>query len=228
MKISDVTLLTVSFNNNVLTTMMIKSFYKQVCEVETLIIDNGTFQPVSSAMKKVFNVVDNTNQKITGNYNQCSKNHCSSVDYALKKCIETKWCLLVDNDVLFKPEVKKFLEEFKDEEFDCCGEVGWDDAPPVRLFPYFCLINVEKFRNEKLNYFDNDRCIGPGSKEVGKRGPGTPCWYKDTGCSFLEDIQNSWKIQEIRLSDYIVHLKCTGKCNHNYSKFLTDNEELWS
>lgn len=226
MKINEITLLTVSFNNNVLTTMMIKSFYKQVCEVETLIIDNGTFQPVSSDMKELFNVVDNTNQKITGNYNQCSKNHCSAVDYALKNCVKTKWCLLVDNDVLFKSDVKKLLEELKDSEFDCCGEIGWDDAPPIRLFPYFCLINVEKFRNENLNYFDNDRCIGPGSKEVGKRGPGTPCWYKDTGCSFLEDIQNSWKIQEIKLSDYIVHLKCTGQNNRDFRKFLNDNKNL--
>lgn len=227
MKISEITLLTVSFNNNVLTTMMIKSFYKQVCEVETLIIDNSTAQPISSDMKKIFNVIDNTNQKITGNYNQCSKNHCSAVDYALKNCIKTKWCLLVDNDILFKPEVKKLLTEFKDYEFDCCGEIGWDDAPPVRLFPYFCLINVEKFRNEKVNYFDNDRCIGSGSKEVGRRGPGTPCWYKDTGCSFLEDIENSWKIQEIQLSNYIVHMKCTGQNNRDFRKFLNDNRDLF-
>ena len=80
--------------------------------------------------------------------------------------------------------------------------------------------------NEKLNYFDNDRCIGPGSKEVGKRGPGTPCWYKDTGCSFLEDIQNSWKIQEIQLSNYIVHMKCTGQSNRDFRKFLNDNRDL--
>lgn len=227
MKISEITLLTASFNNNLLTTMMIKSFYKQVCKVETLIIDNSTFQPVNSDMKELFNVIDNTNQKITGNYNQCSKNHCSSIDYALKKYIKTKWCLLVDNDVLFKPEVKKLLTEFKDNEFDCCGEIGWDDAPPVRLFPYFCLINVEKFINEKLNYFDNDRCIGPGSKEIGNRGPGTPCWYKDTGCSFLEDIQNSWKIQEIQLSNYIVHMKCTGQNNRDFRKFLNNNRDLF-
>lgn len=226
MKINDITLLTVSFNNNLLTTMMIKSFYKQVCNVETLIIDNGTNQPVSNDMKSIFMVVDNTYQKITGNFNQCSKNHCSSVDYALKNIIKTKWCLLVDNDILFKPTVKSFLENLNENEFDCCGEIGWDDAPPERLYPYFCIINVEKFKLDKINYFDNDRCIGPGSKEIGKRGPGTPCWYKDTGCSFLEDIKNTWRIKEITLSDYIVHLKCTGQNNRDFRKFLNDNKNL--
>lgn len=226
MKLNDITLLSVSYNNNLITGMMLKSLSKQISLENIIIVDNGDRIPVDEGLKSCFNVVDNFNQKITGNYRQCSKNHCSTIDYVLKNLIKTKWCLLVDNDILFKPAAKTLLENLNENEFDCCGEIGWDDAPPERLFPYFCLINVEKFKNDNLNYFDNDRCIGPGSKEVGKRGPGTPCWYKDTGCSFLEDIQNKWKIKTIKLENFIVHLKCTGQGN-NLREFLYKNKNLY-
>ena len=227
MKLYDLTLLTVTFNNNLMTGLMLKSATKQLCELpETIVIDNGTTQPVDEKLKSIVEVFDNTNNHVTGNYHQCSKNHCSAVDYALKNLIETKWCLLVDNDILFKPTVKKLLEEF-DESSDCVGEIGWDDAPPERRFPYFCLINVEKFRAEKVSYFENDRCIGPGSRENGTRGPGATCWYKDTGCSFLEDIRNTWNIREIKLSDYIVHRKNTGYGTIDQNLFLNSNKELY-
>lgn len=227
MNLQDLTLLTVSFNNNLLTGMMLKSFFKQVGNVNIVIIDNGNRIAVDDAFKHHFTVIDNTNQKITGNYNQCSKNHCSSIDYALKHIIKTNWVLLVDNDILFKPSVKEFLTSFNPHNYDCAGEVGWDDAPPNRLFPYFCLINVDKFKSQHKNYFDNDRCIGPGSQEIGPRGVNTPCWYKDTGCSFYEDIKDTWKMDYIKLSDYIVHMKCTGGGNTDVYGFLNQNSQLW-
>lgn len=226
---NDFTLLTVTFNNDYLTLCMLNSFVKSNGYIpKTLIIDNGTMQFTRIKPSNEITIFDNTCQHITGQYGQCSKNHCSTIDYALKNLVTSKYVILVDNDILFKPNVKEYLDSFDMNKFDCAGEIGWDDAPPIRLFPYFCLINVEKFRNEKLNYFDNDRCIGPGSKEVGKRGPGTPCWYKDTGCSFLEDIQENWTIDKLKLDNFIVHLKCTGKSNYNYREFLMDNKELWS
>ena len=227
MKLNDITLLSVSYNNNLITGMMLKSLSKQISLENIIIFDNGDRIPVDEGLKSCFNVIDNFKQKLTGNYKQCSKNHCSTIDYALKNLIKTKWCLLVDNDILFKPAAKTLLENLNENEFDCCGEIGWDDAPPERLFPYFCLINVKKFKNDNLNYFDNDRCIGPGSKEVGPRGPTTKCWYKDTGCSFLEDIKDTWKIKQIKLQDYIVHLKCTGGGNTNYKEFLALNIDLF-
>lgn len=227
MNLNNITLLTVSFNNNLLTGMMLKSFQKYIGKLpEVVIIDNGNKIPIDNDLKSCFTVIDNFNQKITGNYNQCSKNHCSTIDYALKNLIKTKWCLLVDNDILYKPSLKSFLENLNENEFDCCGEIGWDDAPPERLFPYFCLINVEKFKNEKLNYFDNNRCIGPESKEIGRRGHGTKCWYKDTGCSFLEDIKYKWKIKQIKLSDLIVHLKGTT-FRSQYKQFLEKHKNLY-
>ena len=141
MKLCDLTLLTVSFNNNIMTGLMLKSFFKQLQnDTEVVIVDNGTTLQVDENLKSIFNVVDNFQHKLLPDYHQCSKNHCAVIDYALKNIIKTKWVLLVDNDVFFKPEVKQFLENFNENEFDCVGEVGWDDAPPIRIFPYFCLI----------------------------------------------------------------------------------------
>lgn len=229
MKLNDITVLSVTFNNNLLTGLMLKSLVKQLGTLpECIIIDNGTTLPADERLKDFVTVFDNRNQHVTGNYRQCSKNHCSTVDYALKNLVKTKWCLLVDNDVLFKPTVKKMLEDLNENEFDCCGEIGWDDAPPERLFPYFCLINVEKFRNEKLNYFDNDRCIGPGSKEIGACGPNTKRWYKDTGCSFLEDIKDRWRLKLIKMSDVIIHKKSNGYGFTDEKTFLTVNKELYN
>lgn len=227
MNLNDLTLLTVSFNNNLLTGMMIKSFFKQVGLVKVVIVDNGTSIAIGDSFKRVFTVVDNMHQKITGDYRQCSKNHCSTIDYALKHLIMTDWVLLVDNDILFKPQTKEFLKLFDCAKYDCAGEIGWDDAPPARLFPYFCLINVRKFNDTKLSYFDDNRCIGPGSKEDGPRGINTSCWYKDTGCSFYEDIKDIWAINEIKLTSYIAHMKCTGEGNRDIAGFLKQNQMLW-
>ncbi len=208
--------------------MMIKSFFKNIGRPNTIVIaDNGTWLPIDPSFHKVVTVVDNTHQKITGDYHQCSKNHCSTIDYILKHKINTEWVLLVDNDILFKPDAKQFITTFDVSTYDAAGEVGWDDAPPCRLYPYFCLINVNKFNHDGINYFDNNRCIGPNSQQVGIRGPHTPCWYQDTGCSFYEDIQETWRLCNIQLSNYIVHMKCTGQNNKDYITFLKNNSSLY-
>lgn len=211
MNLSNLTLLTVTFNNNLLTGMMIKSFFKQMQDMphEVIIVDNGDKQRASEHFGDIFTVVDNYNHALIKDYKQISKNHCAAIDYALKHCVHTDWVLLVDNDILFLPELKKFLTKFNTNACDCSGEIGWDDAPPNRLFPYFCLINVKKLKQSNISYFDNKRCIGKHSKITGKYGS-TQRWYKDTGCSFLEDITaKKWHIQQIHLSNYIVHLKGT-------------------
>lgn len=222
MNYQDITLLTVSFNNNILTGMMIKSLYKQLDDelYDIVIVDNGDKIPVDDNMKCVFTVVDNFNHKIIPDYKQISKNHCSAIDYALKNYIQTKWCLLVDNDILYKPSIKDLFAKLDEHEFDCCGEVGFDDAPPNRLFPYFCLLNVEKMNMENISYFDNNRCIGPGS-----RIHPPDLWYKDTGCSFLEDIKDTWRIKNINISDYALHLKAASVKNVN--KWLREHRCMY-
>jgi len=219
MNINDLSILTVSFNNNVLTGLMLKSFIKQT-EImpEIVIVDNGNKKPVDENLKSIFIVVDNFNHKLLPDENQVSRNHCIALDYAIKNVIKTKWVLIVDNDILFKSSVKKFLKEFNEEEFDCAGEIGWDKTPPNRLYPYFCLINVEKMKNEQINYFDRSRMIWRWKQ----------CNKFDTGYSFYEDIKKKeWKIKKIKLSDYIVHLKSGTLQNKNISEWLNKHKNLF-
>lgn len=228
MIIDELTLLTCSFNSNLLTTMMLKSFYKQVNkQIDIVIMDNSTKEFCTNDMKEVFNVIDNTNYKLTPNYNQVSKNHCASIDYALKNCIKTKYVLLCDCDILFKEKVKELL--FSDINDDVIGQIGWDITPPNRLFPYFCIINVEKFKQEKLNYFDLKRCMllydRNGNLLPNEKGAIRGIY--DTGASFYEDIKNTWKIKNININEYIVHLK--GACfrNKNINEWLNNNKQYF-
>lgn len=218
MNLNDITVLTATYNNNILTGMMLKSLYKQLdTDIKISIIDNGTKIFADNDMKELFDVIDNTNFKLTPNYNQPSRNHCSSIDYAFKNCIKTKYVLLVDNDILFKPSVKQLLENLPDD-FDCVGEVGWDSTPPNRLFPYFCIINLEKFKQDNLNYFDETRIIK--NSRI--------CNKYDTGYSFYEDIKTlNWNIIPIKFKDYIVHLKGAMNNNKNFYPWLQEHRDLY-
>lgn len=205
----DITLLTTNYNQKYMTLCMLKSYMKNVgLDANYLIIDNSD-NVNESLVNTDLNVFDNINNHITHNYRQCSKNHCSAIDYALKNLIKTKYVLLCDNDIFFKPTIIDLLKDYKN--YDCIGEIGWDDAPPTRIFPYLNIIDVEKFKKDKINYFDIHRITEapPIGKHEGPRGPNTKCWYHDTGSSFYEDIKDKWNIKQIKLNDYIVHHKVT-------------------
>jgi len=219
MELSDLTILTISFNNNLLTGMMLKSFHKQVGELpNVVIVDNGNKIPVDDSLKSCFNVIDNFKNKLSNQPLRSSSQHAWAIDYALKNCIKTKYCLLVDNDILFKPDVKDFLIYYCSDSFDTYGQIGWDCTPPNRLFPYFNLINVEKFNSEKLNYYDSKRII---------KNSRIKNMY-DTGYSFYEDIKKrGWKIKNIKLEKFIVHYKSSSLENKNVIPFLNKNKELF-
>lgn len=219
MNLSDLTLLSVSFNNNILTGMMLKSFTKMTNyeDIQMIIIDNGDKLPIDERMKEVVTVIDNFNHKLLSDEKQASRNHCKAIDYALKNCIKTKYVLLVDNDILFKPNLLEFLKKLDIENYDCVGEIGFDNTPPNRLFPHFCIIDVKKFNKENLNYFDRERIIWKGSI----------CNRYDTGYSFYEDIKDSWKIKIIKISDVCIHLKGGMNEKKNVYDWLKKNESYY-
>lgn len=217
MILNNLTILTCTYNNNMLTTLMIKSLFKNAKrDFPVVIMDNGNKEVCTKDMKEVFSVIDNTNFKLTPDYGQVSKNHCASIEYALKNCIKTKYVLLCDNDILFKPEIKKFFDELdKLDDFDTIGEIVCDSTPPVRLLPYFNLINLEKFKKENIQYFNEDdmKC-----RKVGNR---LDCVRNDTGTTFLNNIKDKWNIQTIKLNNYLVHLR-----GASYNPFMSITEWL--
>ena len=159
------------------------------------ILDNSTTTPFISADEldvDIISVIDNTKFAHTLNYGQPSKNHCSSIDYALNHCINTKYTLLVDNDIIFHPAINNLLQERH--KFDVIGEIGYDIIPGNRLFPYMCLIDNDFMTKNNINYFDEARCMTNNTM--------------DTGASFYEDcVANSANIKCIKLQHYITHLK---------------------
>ena len=237
MKLKDLTLLTCTFNNNLLTKCMIMSLIKQLgTDIPIVIMDNGTFELCTDEIKENFTVIDNSNYKITGNFNQISRNHCASIDYALKNHVKTKYALLCDNDILFKPEVKILIESITD--VDCVGEIEKDKTGrPWRVFPFFCIINVEKLKNENINYFDKDRCMNELDTSFDEKGN----WkgdvrksqkpFGDTGSSFLWDIEKAnWGINEIKLNNYILHFAMASwnpNVKNKIEKWLIENRSLF-
>lgn len=215
---SDVTFLTTNYNNFELSFACIKSLIRAtgIDLSQILILDNSDKIALPSYVKNDFNVIDNSFHKITPNLNIPSKNHCSSIDYVLKNCIHTKYVCLFDNDVKFFKSINEFLSYRTN--YDAIGEIGYDTVPPNRLFPYLCIIDVKKFKTEKLNYFDINRCIIP------KRKTNEPIAsiygnVYDTGYSFLKDIeQHKWNVLDIKLNKYIKHYKAGSLKNQDELK----------
>lgn len=173
---------------------MVVSFLEHsniVCPI--FILDNSDKIPFETPISSFISVIDNTNYKNTPNFFQASKNHCASIDYAFYNVIQTKYVLLVDNDVVFHPSIITIINNRN--KYNLIGEIGHDIVPGDRLFPYMCIIDLEWVKSRHIHYFDEPRCI-------------TPQKTMDTGASFLEDcLYYNPSIMKIHLSDYIIHLK---------------------
>ena len=209
---TDFILLTANFNTTELTNTMIRSFRKQYGEnIETFVIDNSTTEHFTTTLKNV-SIIDNFKFKNTPNLNCPSKNHCISINYAFS-LIPVDNIILVDSDILFYPSIKKLIENFTFEKYDLCGEIGHDVLPTNRLFPYLCLINLKKIKEKGIAFFRENGII----KGV-----------KDTGASFLEECEKeNLKIKEIKLSDYILHLKGATLNAKNWKEWIENNKNLW-
>lgn len=236
--LDNLTLFTCTFNNNLLTKCMIMSCFKQIgVDLPVVIMDNGTNELCTNDMKEMFTVIDNNNFKLTKNYKQVSRNHCASIDYVLKNCIKTKYVMLCDNDILFKPDIKNllmFLNTF--EEINACGEIELSKRG-YRLLPFFCIINVEKMNNEHINYFDSKNCMNNLETNFDKNGNWSSNKYVskdikglDTGGSFLSEIKNNqWDIKQIKINNFIEHFSSASwnpAVKQNIVSWLKTNKNL--
>lgn len=195
---SDITLVSATFNRHDFTKNMIISFFKTVGNLSRppslMILDNSTELPFAAESSAMLQVINNRNFLHTPNYNQPSKNHASSLSWLfLSGLIKTKYVMLCDNDILFKLPIINLIETRS--HFDAIGEVGWDRVPPKRLYPYFCIFDLDFTKKHGIKYFDETRCMVQNAR-------------MDTGCSFYADlVQTHARIKQVRISDYIVHLK---------------------
>lgn len=219
----DLTLLTANFNQPELTLCMLKSFRKASgLLVQSFVIDNSTQYFLPRIDTPVLKVIDNTNFKHTPDHHQNSHNHAHSLEYAFS-LIPTRYVLLCDNDILFKPAIKDVLTQDVNQ-FDAWGETVIDgDIPPIRLLPYCCIIDLHKKRKDHISYYDPKRLMLFDHPSA--RGHYS---YMDTGCSFLQDIErNKWRIKRVGLNKYIEHLKGISYNGQSYRWWLDKFRHLY-
>ena len=187
-----ISILTCTFNNNLLTVFMLRRLLTilHFPYIPIIIIDNGNKISADSRMKRCFHVVDNFNNKLTPKYPFPSQNHAASIEYTLYNIINTDYVLLCDNDMKFYPSIINLLNIY--DKYDAIGEIGYDSVPPNRLFPYLCIFNVQKMKRQNIHYFDINRIIRNGP-DVHEPITSTSGHVYDTGYSFLMDIMhNNW------------------------------------
>ena len=210
--IDNITMLSAHFNTPMLPLYLMKSLVYQLRRpIPMCIIDNSTTMPLQldGIESKWLRLIDNTNYKVTPNYGQCSANHAASIEYAMNT-ITTKYVLLCDTDILVYPTIRKLLT-MPVGSYDACGEIGWTTHPGDRMYPYFCIIDLEKKQNDGISFFDPQRimvdCMGVPFNKKHRTLPNEVAYF-DTGASFLQDILfHKWNIKHIALDDYITHKK---------------------
>lgn len=212
MWLTDISLLSATFNRHLPTIEMLESFYKHSKYLMNFyILDNSVTTRLDIESTDECVILDNCNYKHTPNYEQPSKNHCSSLMWAFTQ-IKTRYVLLCDNDILFKPFINEWLECYHN--YDCIGEIGYDIVPPNRLFPYCCIIDLNFVSKHNISYFDNNRCMD----QYGR---------KDTGSSFYDDlIANHANILNTKISNVCVHLKGATLHDKNLTRFYEQYNSL--
>lgn len=212
--ITNCTIVTATVNHHELVDKLILSLKKSIEKLPPIIVlNNGKslHEPKDAEAAYAIMEVDNRRSKLAKpTEDQNSHRHCASIDYALKNLVRTKYAVVCDNDILFKPEVKNIFMSVPN--YDALGQVCNDTRGHVRLEPYFCVLNLEKMKMDGISYYDGKRC-----------------WPKlDTGGSFLADIRNrKWSIRETGISKYIVHLSGAELYNRDIGKWLNQHKSLW-
>ena len=218
----DISVLTVTYGSTELVDYMTSSLFKQLgYPIPVVVVNNREpHKPVHN--EGFFTEIDNSGNRLTdpdGSLGalltgEASNNHAAAVSYGLSNCVRTRWCLLCDDDVLFKPTIRYLLESPCSD--NCIGEIGCDKIRGNRVFPYMCIVDVGRMKDDGIRYFDPDR-------GASKDPP------RDTGSSFLHDIQEKgWRTRGIDLEHFVVHMKGATLGAGNWLEWVGSNEDLWN
>lgn len=186
MSLSDLTLITCSYNTLEFTSTMLKSYvyhHSSEGKFNIVVMENSTNEKTRNFLK---------DKQIS--FDACpGRTHSISVDLALTK-VKTKYALLVDTDIIFYKPIYDIFEQFKESSVaimgEICGDRGGYRLFP-RVFPWFCFINVEKVNEKGIRFHDQQRIDATNS---GKFFGNVPLnfdrtgYYYDVGSTFLEDI----------------------------------------
>lgn len=186
----DLTILTCNYNTPTLTLNMLKSL-KLVSNKKPEILVVNTSSQIQSDDVFIENKIPFVNL-INGT-------HGEGVNLGLTK-IKTKYCLLVDTDILFLQDFEKPFNIFKEKKLTLMGKVVGDCGGKKlypRVEPWFCFINVEDLKNNNIQFFDSIRSRKNNSSER----------VYDVGSTMFEDVvSNNLFIGDVDMTDkYFKH-----------------------
>ena len=180
---NNITLISCSYNTPLVTENMLKSFLNVHEGVPILISENST----NTETKDILNKANIPYFDNTGGL------HAPSVDLLLEK-VETDYALLVDTDVIFMRSCGDLFESFKTNELSLMGEIAGDRGGKrlhKRVHPWFCFIDVQKIKENKIKFYDVERMRSRGEVRY------------DVGSSFFEDTRKAGlKIANVKAEPY--------------------------
>ncbi len=201
----DLTLLCCSYETPQIIQLMFQSFvyHHPDTKIPLIVMENSKSDETEQILKKN-NIFYHRTPGAT---------HSPSVSLGLES-VKTKYCLLVDSDILFLKPVDALMRMFVENNLALMGEMqesrgGYNLHP--RISPHACFIDMEKIDRYGIKYHDQTRIDSTqsngffGNIPLQKNGGEK---YYDVGSTFLEDIRtNNLKIAKInsKLTEYVFH-----------------------
>ena len=229
-----ITVCIVHYNTPKLTECAIRSLRKHTQgELEVIVFDNSDKRPFRP-MEGV-EVLDNTKGQLIdfdrwlarftdkepspGN-NYGSAKHCYTVQWLIDH--RKRPFILMDSDVLIMQDITPFW----DRAYGWIGEVGENVKRRFgydikKLHPFLCFINVPMVRNAGIlycnpSYMWNLTRVAPNHRY-------------DTGAWFLQEARRvGLPSKELRLKDYLLHLRHGSWRDKEPMKWLEEHKDLWN
>lgn len=200
---NDITLITCSYNTPSVTSNMLKSFTLLHSECNILVADNSSNNETEKILK---------DSKIPYFRNDGGL-HGPTVDLLLQK-VSTKYALLVDTDVIFLKNHDDIFSQFESLDLTLMGHIEGDRGGKrihKRVHPWHCFINVDKIKENQINFYDKKRMLEKGSI------------IYDVGSSFFEDVRSK-KLKVANFNGNNVYYKHYEGMSWRVNKFNKTNK----
>ena len=171
----DLTLLTCNYNTPNLIIKLLQSVKKTSSCLPNVIVINTSTEDESNKILSDYKIPY---------YNLKGASHGEAINLAFEK-VKTKYVLLVDSDVIFLKDFYPVFEKFKSSNLALMGKVVGNIANKnlyERVEPWYCFIDYEKLKNNKIIFFDKERV---------KKSKEEKIKIYDVGSTMFEDIQNA-------------------------------------
>lgn len=221
--LSNLTAITFGYNCGIATEHLIKSFLRlgyNLNEINFVIADNSTKSIYDYELSKKYNIkyIDNRDNKLhfsTDNTETWgSTSHSKLIQYCIDHVVNTKYLLIMDCDIAIKKRFDIWLEALEITNNIICGCPHKEGTWNVRIHPCFTLLNVNKLKLTKQQYF--------GILQFGKY---------DTGCELYEKNKNDVLYMDSNIvnttefeNEWFIHY---GELTHNVNKFNTIKKLLY-